>query len=73
MESVHLSVPADKKLDAQRQAARGGVSVSALFVAAVRFLNVDQHIELSDARKLFWEMAREEQARADAASKTGGR
>ncbi len=73
MESVHLSVPADKKLDVQRQAKRGGVSVSALFVAAIRFLNVDASTELSEAKKLFWQMAREEQARAEAASRSGGR
>ena len=73
MESVHLSVPADKKLDAQRQADGHDVSVSALFVAAIRFLNVDAAIELSDARKLFWAMAVEEQAKADARSHAGGR
>lgn len=73
MESIHLSVPADKKLDAQRQAYANNVSVSALFVAAIRFLNVDATLEFSDARKLFWAMAVEEQAKADARSHTGGR
>ncbi len=73
MDSLHLSVPADKKLDAQRAADDVGVSVSALFAAFVRWLASDADLQVSDSRKLFRAYAREEQQRRDERQRNGGR